>query len=165
MSIYKYLIIDENYVLKDLTEYQNKVILIVNTATKCSFTKQYIELQNLYKKYHKEGLVILDFPSNQFMNQAPGTSESIRKFCESNFNISFPIFNKIRVNGLFAHPLYKYLKKNSPLEIDDKGNQSKAKRIKWNFTKFLISRNGDIVYRFHPKVLPSNLVSYIGKLL
>lgn len=149
-----------------LSEYQGKVVLIVNTATQCGFTPQYDALQDLYEKYADQGFVILDFPCNQFGNQAPGTDDEIYSFCESNYGVKFPVFSKIEVNGDNAHPLYKYLtsqkgfggfdpdhrltpileKKLSEDDPDYKNNPS----IKWNFTKFLIDRQGNLVERFEP---------------
>ena len=120
-----------------LSEYKGKLLLIVNTATRCGFTPQYKELEALYEKYRSMGLEILDFPCNQFGQQAPGTISEIHQFCTANFNIQFPQFDKIEVNGENAHPLYVWLKG---------GND-----IKWNFTKFLVSRDGKILHRYEPR--------------
>ena len=120
-----------------LSEYKGKVLLIVNTATRCGFTPQYKELEALYEKYRSEGLEILDFPCNQFGQQAPGTIQEIHQFCTANFDIQFPQFDKIEVNGEGAHPLYTWLKT---------GND-----IKWNFTKFLVSRDGKVLKRYEPR--------------
>ncbi len=149
-----------------LEEYKGKIMLIVNSATECGFTPQYSDLEKLYEKYNNEGFVILDFPCNQFKNQAPGTNEEIVNFCESKFGIQYPIFSKIDVNGENADPLYEFLKKEqsfrglnpehpitSKLEsileeiAPDFRNTSD---IKWNFTKFLIDREGNVVRRFEP---------------
>ena len=136
-----------------LSEYKGKVILIVNTATKCGFTKQYDALEALYEKYSEKGLVILDFPCNQFFRQAPGTDEEIHNFCTLKFNTKFPRFSKIEVNGDEESPLYTYLKSQKP------------GRIKWNFTKFLINRDGEVVLRFEPKDTPQSFEDKIVELL
>lgn len=148
-----------------MEEYKGKVVLIVNTATQCGFTPQYDDLQNLYEKYQAEGLEILDFPCNQFANQAPGTNEEIVSFCDARYGITFPQYAKIDVNGENALPLYQWLQENTTfqgfgnnpmsllLKIAAKKTDPDYKnnsRIKWNFTKFLIDRNGQIVERFEP---------------
>lgn len=166
MSIYNFKALDRFGVEVDLSEYEDKVLLIVNTATQCGFTPQYDALQDLYEKYSDEGFVVLDFPCNQFGNQAPGSDEEIYTFCEANYGISFPTFSKIEVNGENAHPLYKYLTSQKGfagfdedhpitpklvplLEANDPDYVSKPS-IKWNFTKFLIDRKGNVVERFEP---------------
>jgi glutathione peroxidase len=166
MKIYDFKAKDKYGAEINLSEYEGKVLLIVNSATQCGFTPQYDVLQDLYEKYADEGLVILDFPCNQFGNQAPGTDDEIYSFCESNYGVKFPIFSKIEVNGDNAHPLYKYLvsekgfagfdeahklasildKKLSEADPDYKNKPS----IKWNFTKFLVDRKGNVVERFEP---------------
>lgn len=150
----------------NLSEYAGKVLLIINSATQCGFTPQYDTLQDLYEKYAHEGFVILDFPCNQFGNQAPGTDEEIYTFCDANYGVTFPIFSKIEVNGENAHPLYKYLvsqkgfagfdeshplssKLDAMLSSNDPDYKNKPS-IKWNFTKFLIDRDGNVVERFEP---------------
>ena len=155
MSIYAIEVMDSNNSKVKLENYKGKVMLIVNTATKCGYTNQYKALQELYDKYKKNGLVILDFPSNQFLGQAPGKIDEIKEFCELNFGTTFPIFSKVKVNGPFAHPVYKYLKKVSPRELNpgelDLNKPRKLNsRIKWNFTKFLVDREGNVVRRFEP---------------
>jgi len=140
-----------------LSAFRSKVLLIVNTATHCGFTPQYDELQKLYKQYKEKGFEILDFPCNQFLGQAPGTNEEIASFCQLNYGVTFKTFAKINVNGDNAEPLYKYLKENS------KGALGSA--IKWNFTKFLISRNGEVAGRFAPTVEPEQLKKEIEVLL
>ena len=140
-----------------LSEYKGKVLLIVNTATKCGFTPQYTELEELYGKYKEQGFVILDFPCNQFFHQAPGTGEEIHTACVLRFNIAFPQFEKIDVNGKEEHPLYRYLKDNCPVK--------KGKNIKWNFTKFLVDREGNVVDRFEPTEKPKEFEEKIQKLL
>jgi glutathione peroxidase len=137
--------------------YKGKVVLVVNTASKCGFTPQYGGLETLYKKYTDQGLVILGFPCNQFGNQEPGTEKEISEGCLVNYGVSFPMFSKIEVNGTNAHPIYKFLK--------DKLQGFLGKRIKWNFTKFLIDRNGVPVKRFSSSTVPEKLVMDIEKLL
>src|SRR3712207_3676989 len=149
-----------------LANYKGKVLLIVNTATRCGFTPQYKELEALYEKYKKQGFEILDFPCNQFGGQAPGSDEEIHQFCTANFDIQFPQFSKIDVNGPTASPLYTFLKKkqgfkgfdlNTPtgkamdamLRKKD-GDYDKKADIKWNFTKFLVDRKGKVIKRFEP---------------
>ena len=130
-----------------LGDYRGKVLLIVNVASKCGFTPQYKSLEAIYEKYKDKGLVILGFPCNQFGQQEPGTNEEIKQFCSSKYNVTFPMFDKIEVNGPNRHPLYVALAgKDSPYPGD----------IKWNFTKFLISRNGTILKRFDSKVTPDS---------
>ena len=157
MSLYDFKLNDYkgNEVL--LKEYEGKVLLIVNTATRCGFTPQYTELEELYAKYKDQGFVILDFPCNQFFKQAPGTSEEIHTACVLRFNIAFPQFEKIDVNGANEHPLYKYIKENCPVNT--------GKKIKWNFTKFLVDRSGNIVNRFEPTAKPSSFEDKIKELL
>lgn len=140
-----------------LSEYKGKVLLIVNTATGCSFTPQYKGLQTLYDKYKDKGFEILDFPCNQFANQAPGNEEEIHTFCTGRFGIKFPQFAKIDVNGKNESPLYTYLKSQK------KGFFSS--KIKWNFSKFLITKDGQVVERFAPTDTPEKIDSYIEKLL
>ena len=129
---------------KALSDYQGKVLLIVNTASGCGFTPQYASLQSLYEKYQAQGLEILAFPSNNFGKQEPGTNEEIQKFCDLRFKVKFPIFEKIDVKGEKIHPLYRYLTEGSP----------KKGSIKWNFSKFLIDRKGQVVDRFAPMTDP-----------
>ena len=157
MSIYDFKVNDYRGNEVSLEKYKGKVLLIVNTATKCGFTPQYDALEALYAKYNKDGFEILDFPCNQFFKQAPGTSEEIHDACVLRFAIAFPQFEKIDVNGKNEHPLYRYLKDNC--EID------KGKNIKWNFTKFLVDREGNIVKRFAPQDKPESFESEIKALL
>ena len=149
-----------------MSEYEGKVVLVVNTATECGFTPQYDALQDLYEKYQEQGLEILDFPCNQFGNQAPGTNEEIVSFCDSRYGITFLHFSKIDVNGENAHPLFQFLQNKKgfagfdpehPLTVileshlgSHNPNYKNEKDIKWNFTKFLIDRNGEVVERFEP---------------
>jgi len=141
-----------------LEEYKGKVILVVNTASACGLTPQYEGLQNLYDEYKAQGLEILAFPCNQFKQQEKGSDEEIKTFCDLNFNISFKLFSKIEVNGENTHPLYTYLKKAAPGILGSEG-------IKWNFTKFLINKNGEVVKRFAPITKPNAIISDIKKLL
>lgn len=141
-----------------LGEYKDKVLLIVNTASKCGFTPQYKGLEALYEKYKDQGLAILGFPCNQFGHQEPGDSDEISGFCERNFGVTFPLFEKVDVNGDDAHPLYVHLKEEAPGLLG-------SKSVKWNFTKFLVGRDGEVVKRFAPKDKPAGLESAIQALL
>lgn len=140
-----------------LSDYKGKVLLVVNTATHCGFTPQYTALQNLYEQYKDRGFVILDFPCDQFGKQAPGTSQEVHQACVARFAITFPQFEKIDVNGDHAHPLFVYLKKALP------GMMGEA--IKWNFTKFLIDRQGNPVKRYAPQTTPESIEEDIEQLL
>jgi len=136
---------------------QGKTVLVVNTASNCGFTPQYEGLQDLYRKYQDKGLEILGFPCDQFGHQEPGTDEQIREFCTANFGVTFPLFNKVDVNGPKAHPVYEYLTEALPGAI--------GKMIKWNFTKFLIDSEGNPVKRYAPSVTPEKLEKDIKSLL
>ena len=157
MSFYDYSATLNNGKDKKLSAYKGKVLLIVNTASKCGFTPQYEGLQKLYGQFHDRGFEVLAFPCDQFGHQEPGTNEEIQEFCQVNYGVTFPVLAKIEVNGEGAHPLYRYLtgQKAGPQGSD----------IQWNFTKFLIDQNGDIVDRFEPKVLPETFAPEIEKLL
>ncbi len=166
MSVYDFKVMDGHEQEVSLEKYAGNVLLIINSATQCGFTPQYDELQDLYEKYAGEGFYVLDFPCNQFGHQAPGTNEEIASFCDSGFGVNFPIFSKIEVNGEGAIPLFKYLKSQkgfagfdpehvlsskldeiiSEIDPDYKNNAE----IKWNFTKFLVDRSGNVVERFEP---------------
>lgn len=137
--------------------YRGKVVLIVNTASRCGFTPQFEGLEKLYEKHKDKGFEILGFPCNQFANQEPGTASGIINGCMINYGVTFQMFEKIKVNGIFAHPLYKYLKKELPGMIGE--------MIKWNFTKFLIDRTGKPVKRFAPATTPEKIENDILKLL
>lgn len=140
-----------------MDSFEGKVVLVVNTASKCGLTPQFIELEDLNKKYKDKGLEILGFPCNQFANQDKGSNEEIQEFCSLNYGVTFTMFQKIDVNGENAHPLYKFLK-----------NEKKGllnKKIKWNFTKFLIDRDGNVIKRYAPTVKPSKIAADIKKLL
>ena len=132
-----------------MSDYMGKVVLVVNTASKCGFTPQFAGLEELYKKYKDQGVVILGFPCNQFGNQDPGTDEEIQSFCQVNYGVTFPMFSKIDVNGKNAHPIYKYLKNSLSGAITDD--------IKWNFTKFLIDKSGKPIKRYGSNVKPVDL--------
>ena len=165
-KVYDFKVTDDAGKEVSLAQYKGKVLLIVNTATRCGFTPQYKELEELYQKYQAEGLEILDFPCNQFGQQAPGTIQEIKQFCSANFGIQFPQFDKIEVNGAGEHPLYTYLKAQKSFGgfdlndnlgklLDDMlrkrdANYDKNADIKWNFTKFLVSRDGRVVKRYEP---------------
>lgn len=140
-----------------MSDYKGKVVLVVNTASKCGLTPQFEGLEALYKEYKDQGLEILGFPCNQFANQEKGSNEEIHEFCQLNYGVSFTMFEKIDVNGKNAHPLYKYLKNEA------KGLLSKE--IKWNFTKFLIDSEGNIVKRYAPTVEPLKMKDDIENLL
>jgi glutathione peroxidase len=142
---------------KSLAEYRGSVVLIVNVASKCGFTPQYKGLQELYDKYKNRGFVVLGFPCNQFLSQEPGANDEIKHFCSINYGITFPMFDKIDVNGDTAHPLYKYLTSAKGGFITDS--------IKWNFTKFLVDRKGTVVKRYPPQTTPDNMEEDIKKLL
>ncbi len=141
-----------------LSAYQGKVVLVVNVASKCGLTPQYEGLEALYRQYKDQGLVILGFPCNQFAGQEPGTSEDIAQFCSLTYGVSFPVFERINVNGRWAHPLYKWLKAEAPGLMG-------LEAIKWNFTKFLIGRDGKVLQRFAPQTEPADIGPEIEKLL
>ena len=138
-------------------EYKGKVVLIVNTASKCGFTPQFEGLEKLYKEYKEQGLEILGFPSNQFSQQDPGNNDEILEYCQMNYGVTFTMFNKIDVNGANTHPLYKYLKSQKKSLL--------GAEISWNFTKFLIDKEGNVVKRYLPNTKPQDLKKDIEKLL
>ncbi|MTW12545.1 redoxin domain-containing protein [Pseudoduganella eburnea] len=142
----------------DLAQYRGKVLLIVNTASKCGFTPQYQGLEELHKEFAGQPFEVLGFPCNQFGQQEPGSAEEIGAFCEKNYGVTFPVFAKIDVNGDNAHPLYQHLKKNAPGILGTEG-------IKWNFTKFLVRKDGTIAGRYAPTTKPAELAGDIRKLL
>jgi glutathione peroxidase len=141
-----------------LADYRGKVLLVVNTASKCGFTPQFAGLEEMYEKYRERGLEILGFPCNQFGKQDPGSNEEITEFCQLNYGVSFPMLGKIEVNGRGADPLYQHLKKAAPGALGTRG-------IKWNFTKFLINREGDVLKRFAPATTPAQIEKEIERLL
>ncbi len=141
-----------------LKDYAGKVLLVVNTASKCGFTPQYEGLEALYEQYRERGLMVLGFPCNQFGAQEPGTADEIGSFCQKNYGVTFPMFEKIDVNGDAAHPLYRWLKSSAKGVLGSEG-------IKWNFTKFLVDRHGQVIERFAPTTQPEDLKPNIEKLL
>ena len=179
MSIYDYSIVDRSGKKVSLNEYKRKVLIIVNTATGCGFTPQYEGLENLYKKYHDEGLEIIDIPCNQFGNQAPGTDDEIHEFCALKYNTSFDQFAKADVNGESELPLYTYLKEQIKEDkIEGMKNKmamkavekiskttKKAGDIKWNFTKFLVDKDGKVVGRYSPIFKPEDMEEDIKNLM
>ncbi|MBR1556056.1 MAG: glutathione peroxidase [Oscillospiraceae bacterium] len=156
-SIYDFTMKDVDGNMIPLSNYKGKVLLIVNTATGCGFTPQYEGLQDLYDKYQEQGLEILDFPCNQFGGQAPGSDEEIVDFCQSRYGVTFKQFSKIEVNGENEAPLYTFLKKQQGGML--------GSNIKWNFTKFLVDKNGKVIDRFAPVDKPEKLESKIKELL
>ena len=140
-----------------MATYENKVVLVVNVASKCGFTPQYKGLEELYERYGDKGSVILGFPCDQFANQEPGDEEAIKSFCSLNYGVSFPLFGKIKVKGPEAHPIYQYLTKEKGGLLGDD--------VKWNFTKFLVDRQGNVVERFAPQVDPLKIADKIERLL
>lgn len=157
MTIYDITVSDAKGNDVSLSTYKGKTMLIVNTASKCGFTPQYDDLQDLYEKLRDKGFEVLAFPCDQFANQEPGTNEEIQKFCEINFGLTFPVFAKIEVNGPNAHPLYKFLREqNSGFGGD---------AIKWNFTKFLVNKEGEVVGRYAPATKPARIAPVLERLL
>ncbi|MDX1297534.1 MAG: glutathione peroxidase [Pseudomonas sp.] len=143
---------------KTLADFGGKAVLVVNTASKCGFTPQYKGLESVWQQYKDQGLVVLGFPCNQFGKQEPGDDGAISEFCELNFGVSFPLFKKVDVNGSDAHPLFVNLKKSAPGLLGSQG-------IKWNFTKFLLSADGQVIKRFAPTTKPEDLTAEIEALL
>ena len=180
-TVYEFSVKDRKGKDVSLKEYSNEVLLIVNTATKCGFTPQYEELEKLYEKYHQQGFEILDFPCNQFGQQAPGTDDSIHEFCKLNYGTDFPRFKKVKVNGPDAEPLFLFLQEQKGfagwnmehplahildhlLSKQDADYKSKAD-IKWNFTKFLINKKGQVISRFEPTESIASIETQIEELL
>ncbi len=157
MGFYDYKAVKMNGTEISMSEYEGKVVVVVNTASKCGFTPQFDGLEELYKKYKDKGLVILGFPCNQFASQDPGDNGEIQEFCRLNYGVTFPMFQKIDVNGENEHPLYTFLKSEKKGTISSK--------IKWNFTKFLIDREGNVVDRYAPTVTPEKMEQDIVALL
>jgi glutathione peroxidase len=143
---------------RSLSDFNGKVLLIVNTASKCGFTPQFEGLEELYEKYKDQGLEIIGFPCNQFGKQDPGSNDEITEFCQLNYGVSFPMFGKIEVNGSAADPLYQHLKSEAPGALGTKG-------IKWNFTKFLVDSSGKVIKRYAPATTPAQLEDAIKELL
>ncbi|MBM7865665.1 redoxin domain-containing protein [Heliobacterium gestii] len=164
-----------------LSDYKGKVLLIVNTASKCGFTPQYYELQKLYQAYADKGLVVLGFPSNQFAEQEPGSNEEVQQFCQINYGVQFPLFEKTEVRGNKAHPLFNYLTQKAPFQGFNPDHPIGGKlqailqekfpellegdSIKWNFTKFLVNREGEVVGRYEPTTTPLEMKAAIEALL
>ena len=175
MNIYDFTVKNNQGEDVSLAQYKGKVLLIINTATQCGLTPQYEKLEALYKKYQPQGLEVLDFPSNQFLAQAPGTDAEIDSFCTLNYGTTFPRFAKLDVNGEHADPLFVYLKEQAPKDIGDETSAAfeervrgiqppkEASDIKWNFGKFLIGRDGTVVARYSPAYVPEKLASAIEK--
>ena len=157
MNVHDFSAIDIDGVNQDLSQYKGKVMLIVNTASKCGFTPQYEGLENLYTKHADKGLVVLGFPCNQFKSQEPGDEKDIKNFCEINYGVSFPMFSKVDVNGENTHELFKYLKSET------KGLLGES--VKWNFTKFLVDKEGKVIRRYAPTVEPMAIEDDILALL
>ncbi len=180
-TVYEFSVKDRKGREVSLREYANEVLLIVNTATKCGFTPQYEELEKLYSELHPQGFEILDFPCNQFGQQAPGTDESIHNFCKLTYGTDFPQFKKVKVNGPDADPLFKFLKEQKgfagwdethpiypvldKMLTEQDPNYKENPDIKWNFTKFLINKKGQVVARFEPTEKISNIKAQIEELL
>ncbi|WP_026573197.1 glutathione peroxidase [Bacillus sp. UNC438CL73TsuS30] len=141
-----------------LEQFKGKVLLVVNTASKCGFTPQFNELQQIYEKYKDKGFAVLGFPCNQFMNQEPANEEEIKSFCELNYGVTFPMFAKVDVNGSQAHPLFNYLASQAPGVMG-------SKAIKWNFTKFLVDQTGNVHKRYAPSTKPFEIAKDIEGLL
>jgi glutathione peroxidase len=158
MSIYDFSVRTIGGLETKLESYRGKTLLIVNVASRCGFTPQYEGLENLYQKYGSQGLVVLGFPCNQFGAQEPGSENEIKNFCDTNYHVTFPLFSKVSVNGPEAHPLYSYLKKANPGILG-------TEAIKWNFTKFLVDKNGNVVKRFAPVEKPESLEKEICAIL
>ena len=157
-TIYNFSVKDADLTDISLKKYENKIILIVNVASFCGLTYQYKGLENIYKKYKDEGFEIIGFPCNQFAFQEPGSNQEIKEFCDTNYGVTFEIMSKIKVNGPKADPLFKFLKKQ-------KSGIAGTPQIKWNFTKFLINRDGEVIKRFGPKTEAKDIESTIQKIL
>ena len=156
-TIYDFKAVASNGKEIDFKEFEGKVLLIINTASKCGFTPQFDGLEKLNEKYRDRGLVCIGFPCNQFANQDPGTDSEIEGFCRMNYGVTFQIMKKVDVNGKDAHPIFKYLRSQTKGLLGD--------RVKWNFTKFLVSRDGKTIKRFAPTVVPEKLEGEIEKML
>ena len=175
MGIYDFVVKDAKMQEVSLSDYKGKVLLIVNTATGCGYTPQYAGLEAMYEKFRDQGFEILDFPCNQFLGQAPGTNEEIVGFCQKNYGVKFRTFSKIKVNGKEAEPLYTFLKSavrsdardEAPEKIMDKIRSfgRTANAIKWNFTKFLVDREGNVVARYEPAIKPEEIEAPVAALL
>ena len=178
-TIYDFKALNNKGAEVDFADYKGKVLLIVNTASKCGFTPQYDGLEELWKKYKDQGLVVIGFPCDQFAHQEPGSDAEIAEFCRLNHGVTFPLMKKVDVNGKDAHPIFEYLKQQAPTE-EYNGIKAKASHtlfktisksvekdsdIKWNFTKFLISRDGTVVKRFPPTTTPEEMEADLKEML
>ena len=150
MSIYDFKVQARDGSEVDLGEYRDQVVVVVNTASKCGFTPQFGALEELYKEFHDQGLTVLGFPCNQFANQDPGSNDEIAEFCQLNYGVTFPVMGKIDVNGSDAEPVFKWLTEEAPGFLG-------SKQIKWNFTKFLVGRDGEVIKRYSPKDDPKSM--------
>lgn len=157
-TLYDIEVVDITGKSRTMADYKDKVLLIVNTASKCGFTPQFEGLQELYADLKDQGLAVLGFPCNQFMSQDPGSDSAISEFCSLNYNVDFPMFSKIEVNGPGTHPLYQLLKEEATGLLG-------SKKIKWNFTKFLVNRQGEVIGRYPPTAKPESIRADIEKLL
>jgi glutathione peroxidase len=157
-NVYDYTATDLGGVAVSMEQYRGKVLLIVNTASQCGYTPQYKGLEQLYRQYKDKGLMILGFPCNQFGKQEPGTADDIQQFCDKNYAITFPLFEKIEVNGSNTHPLYQYLKREARGVLH-------SQSIKWNFTKFLVNKEGAVLKRYATATKPARIAATIEKLL
>lgn len=157
-SIYDFSAVTIDGKERPLADFTGQVLLIVNTASKCGFTPQFGGLEKLYQEYHDRGLEILGFPCNQFLGQDPGSNSEIGEFCQRNYGVTFPMFEKVEVNGEDTHPLYKFLKEQAPGALG-------THAIKWNFTKFLVDREGQVVARLAPKDTPEKIAKAVARLL
>lgn len=153
-SFFSFTVQDSDGKPVDLAKYEGKVLLVVNVASQCGFTPQYAGLEELYKKYHSAGLEILGFPSNQFGGQEPGSNDEIQSFCELNYGVTFPVLAKVDVNGKDAAPVYDWLKASAPGILG-------IEAIKWNFTKFLVGKNGQVLERYAPQTKPADIAKDI----
>ena len=181
MTVYQYDVEQVNGEKVSLTQYKGKVLLIVNTASQCTYTPQFEDLQKLYEQFQGQGFEILGFPCNQFGEQEPGTNEEAVSFCQMNYGVTFPVFSKIKVNGENANPLYKYLKQKAPFKGFDEANINEkllkmmiseknpewlvGNEIKWNFTKFLINQEGEVIKRYEPSTEPLEIKSDISQII
>ncbi len=157
-NIYEFNVTDIDHTPHSLAEFKDQVLLIVNTASQCGLTPQYAGLEELHQRFNAQGFSVLGFPCDQFFHQEPAEEPNIKEFCSTQYNISFPLFSKIKVNGEKTTPLYSYLKQQAPGIL---GSQ----QIKWNFTKFLVNRQGQVVRRYAPVIKPSHLVKDVQHLL
>ena len=157
-ELYNFSVSDINHQSHKMDEYQGKVLLIVNVASQCGFTPQYKGLEAMYRKYRDQGFEVLGFPCNQFLHQEPGDEAEIKSFCSTKFDVSFPLFSKVDVNGANAAPLYQHLKEQAPGALS-------SKAVKWNFTKFLVGADGEVLRRYAPTDKPESIAKDVEALL